>query len=51
MSIYVIVCPYCKQADSFERDIEFEYNSTFFKCECGNEFTLEEAETMELERK
>ncbi|MDK0696002.1 hypothetical protein P5E93_15460 [Clostridium perfringens] len=50
MSIYVIVCPCCKQPDSFERDIEFEDNSTF-KCECGNEFTLEEAETMELERK
>ncbi|CEP41644.1 Uncharacterised protein [[Clostridium] sordellii] len=50
MSIHVIVCPYCKQADSFERDIEFEYNSTF-KCECGNDFTLKEAETMELERK
>ena len=50
MSIYVIVCPYCKQADSFEKDIEFKCNLTF-KCECGNEFTLEEAETMELERK
>ena len=50
MSIYVIVCPFCKQADSFEKDVEFDYNSTF-KCECGEEFTLEEAETIELERK
>lgn len=26
MSIYVIVCPCCKQPDSFEKDVEFDDN-------------------------
>ncbi|MFR3072081.1 MAG: hypothetical protein ACLTK8_04670 [Paeniclostridium sp.] len=50
MAFHVIVCPNCKQPDCFEKDKEFESNKTF-ECECGEEFTLSEAEIIELERK
>lgn len=50
MVIHVIVCPQCKQMDTFEKDIEFEFNS-IFKCECGEDFTLNQAKTVELEKK
>ncbi|GAA0865945.1 hypothetical protein [Paraclostridium tenue] len=50
MKIHVIACPNCKQADCLEKDKEFESNKTF-ECECGEEFILDEAETIELERK
>lgn len=48
MKIHVIACPNCKQADCLEKDNDFEFNNTF-ECECGENFSLEEAEIIELE--
>ncbi|MEG2787364.1 MAG: hypothetical protein RR942_06030 [Romboutsia sp.] len=45
MSVIVVVCPNCKEADYLTKD------GDEFECECGERFGKEEVETIECERK
>jgi hypothetical protein len=45
VTVHVIACPNCKQADCLEK------NEDGFECECGEEFDIEEAEVVEFQQK
>lgn len=44
MLIYVVGCPTCGEADCLEK------NEDLFECECGEEFTIDEAKIIELKK-